>query len=360
MKWRGLLASAVIGSAVGPVVGLGVGLVIGLASCHRSDSVGGSPQAARAGELRGARLVVLGTAQDGGLPHASCGCARCAHARHEPSARRRVASLGLVFPAQRVAYLVDATPDLPEQLELVRAEFELTGSAAPRERVERAPLGAPRAGERSLERGGILLTHAHMGHYLGLAYLGFEVVHTQGLPVFATERMGEFLTHNGPWSQLVELGEIELETMRHDVPFELAGGVRVTAFAVPHRDEFSDTVGLRIDGPRQSFLYVPDTDDWALWSPSLVERLEGIDVALLDGSFYSLDELPGRDLDQVRHPLMFETMDLLEQRVARGELRVLFTHLNHSNLALGPGDEASSELERRGFAVLAEGAVFEL
>ena len=293
------------------------------------------------------RLVALGTVQDGGLPHAACTCERCARARREPTFRRRVASLAIHLPASDRVYLIDATPDLPEQLEAVAT---LRGRA-PAGRVDRAPLA------------GVLLTHAHIGHYLGLAHLGFEVVHTKDLPVWASPRMAAFLRDNGPWSQLVKLGNVALrEVIPGGGAVELGDGVSVAAFAVPHRDEYSDTLAYVIRGPRTAVLYIPDTDSWRAWPKPLPEviAMEKIDVALLDGTFYSLDELPGRSVTAIGHPLITETMDLLESLVKAGRLRVAFTHLNHSNPALAPESPARKAIEARGFRVLVEGEEIEL
>ena len=60
----------------------------------------------------------------------------------------------------------------------------------------------------------------------------------------------------------------------------------------------------------------------------------------MDGTFSSLDELPGREISQVPHPLMSETRALV--RGTRAELR--FIHLNHSNPALvAGGDDVAAE-----------------
>ncbi len=280
---------------------------------------------------------VLGTAQDGGLPHAACACDRCEAARRDRARRRRIASLALVLPASGRVFLIDATPDVREQLDLLADVRD-----PPAGRVDRTPVD------------GVFLTHAHIGHYLGLAFFGFEAVHTRGLPVWATRSTVSFLRENAPWDGLVGRGNVEPVEIAPGEPVELGEGVAVTALAVPHRREYTDTVGFLVAGPRARVLYVPDTDGWDEWRSPLVEVLANVDVALLDGSFYSLDELPGRDVASIGHPLMTETMDLVAGLVAAGRVRVLFTHLNHSNPALDPGADARREIERRGFAVAAE------
>jgi pyrroloquinoline quinone biosynthesis protein B len=281
---------------------------------------------------------VVGTVQDGGLPHAACTCTNCETARRHPDHRGQIASLALVLPASGRVYLIDVTPDIRDQL------YDLRDLRRPVDgRVDRSPLD------------GIFLTHAHIGHYLGLAFFGFEAVHTQGLPVWATPRMAEFLRHNGPWSQLVELNNIALQEITPGARIELEEGVSVTAIRAPHRDEYADTLAFRIDGPEQSLFYLPDTDSWAAWSQPLPEALAGIDYALLDGTFFSLDELPGRSVESIGHPLITQTLELLEETVRTTELQVFFTHLNHSNPALDPESDERREIESRGFRVLAEG-----
>jgi len=280
----------------------------------------------------------LGTAQDGGLPHAACTCPRCDAARRDPKQSRHIASIAIVVPSTGRRFLIDATPDLPQQLDLLPA----VGVHA-KGRVDRSPVD------------GVLLTHAHLGHYLGLAFFGFEAVHTSSLPVQATPRMAAFVRANAPWSRLVLRREIELREAPPGVTFDLDEGVRVTPFAVPHRDEDSDTVGFKIAGKRHVIAYVPDTDTWATWSTAAWQALAECDTVLVDGTFFAADELPGRDVSQIGHPLMVTTMDRLGDRVRSGRLRVLFTHLNHSNHALDSEGPERRALRARGFDVAEDG-----
>jgi pyrroloquinoline quinone biosynthesis protein B len=290
-------------------------------------------------------VVVLGTAQDGGLPQTGCDCTRCAAARKDPSLVRHVASLAIHSPKTGRVYLVDATPDLPAQIDRIHG-FR----AHPKGKVDRAPVD------------GVLLTHAHIGHYLGLAHFGFESLNTKDLPVYASPRMAEYLKASGPWSQLVRLGNISLREVQPGVRFELEEGLSVTAFPVPHRDEYSDTMAFLIRGPSKTLLYVPDTDTWDTWPRSLPEaiRQEKVDYALLDATFYSPDELPDRDVSKIRHPLITTSMDLLGSQVKSGAVKVYFTHLNHSNPAFDKDGVARKNIEARGFRVLEDGEVLGL
>ena len=333
-----------------PWIVAGLSLTAWLLGCSAGEEVrprgGRLPRASPISEAEateGPFVRVLGTVQDGGFPHAACSCTRCTAARKDPALQRKVASLALCFPSAPRVYLVDATPDIRQQLKAVGDV-----RSAPEGRVNRAPVD------------GIFLTHAHMGHYLGLGFFGFEAVNTTGLPVYCTPRMGEFLRNNGPWDQLVRLGNIQIRESLLAEPVTLDKGVTITALPVPHRDEYTDTVGFLIRGARSKLLYVPDTGTWQSWNPALPEIIKDVDIAILDGTFYSMDELPGRPVSSIGHPLITQSMDLLESEVHSGRLRVFFTHLNHSNPALEVDSRARRETEERGFRILEEGQTFPL
>lgn len=275
-----------------------------------------------------ARILVLGTAQDGGVPHAGCDCAACAAAYRDDTRRRRVASIAVVGASGRTL-LVDATPDL-------RSQLHRLALAAGRDRL------APDA---------LLITHAHVGHYLGLAFLGREAMNVRETPLWATASMEAFLCSNKPWSWLVERGQAVLRTLRPDHPVDF-DGVRITPFLAPHRGEDTDTVGLRIEGAARRLLYLPDADEL---TPDLIARIRGVDVALVDGTFYDPSELPGRDLAEIPHPFVADSVAALADAAAE----VWFTHLNHSNALIHPDAGRRPELPP-GFGVLEDGAAFSL
>jgi len=255
--------------------------------------------------------ILLGVAQDGGVPQAGCTCDHCRQARADPTLLQWVACLGLVDRAARKSWLIDATPDFREQLHALQ---------------ERAP---------DCSLAGIALTHAHVGHYAGLIHLGREAANTQGLPLYASARMAGFLRGHAPWSQLVRLGNVGLRILTSDQEIQLSPHLWLTPLTVPHRDEYSDTLAFVVQGPQRRLFYCPDIDGWDQWSRDLGQVLDGIDVALLDGTFYSGDELPGRDVTQIPHPLVTDTAE----RLAGTDCEVHLIHLNHSNPLLQPGPE---------------------
>ena len=279
------------------------------------------------------RVVVLGVAQDGGVPHIGCTQPLCARARRDPARRRRVAALGLVDDDRR--YLIDATPDIAAQLEA---------------------LNAGRTPNRRRPVDGILLTHAHVGHYAGLLYLGREALDAEAVAVYATPKMAAFLRDNQPWRSLVERRNVRVVevTPGHEIAL---GRLRVTVIAVPHRDELSDTVGYRVRGPSgRGVLYVPDVDKWERWDRRLDFEVAAVEVALLDGTFHDADELPGRDMAAVPHPFVKETLALLPPPMRK---RVRFIHLNHTNRLLWDA-AARAAVARQGAGVAREGDVIGL
>jgi len=318
-----------------------VGIVAsGLASCAAPRAEAAAPV-----PTDSPYVLVLGTAQDGGMPQIACTCDACEAAREDPGTRRLVTSLLLVDPTSGERWLFDAGPELPEQVELARGHGR---------RGEAAHAGRPALFD------GVFITHAHLGHYAGLLYLGREAYGSEPMTVFGTPRLLDFLGGNGPWSLLFGAGHAKGRALAPGATASLTESLSVTAIEVPHRDEFSDTVAFRIQGPAHALLYLPDIDKWDRWGTPLEDVLKTVDYALIDGTFYGPDELPGRDMAQVPHPFIVESMARLAPLAAGERAKVYFTHLNHSNPAAAPGGEAAARVSRAGFHVLDEGTVFGL
>lgn len=279
-------------------------------------------------------VLVLGIAQDGGVPQAGS----FGDARWDAETRtRKVVSLGIIDPRSGKRWMIDATPDFRAQsLELFRAS-----GGAPTPVVD-----------------GIFLTHAHMGHYTGLMFLGHESIGAKGVPVYAMPLMSEFLQSNGPWSQLVKYRNIELRPLAADVPVQLTDDVAVAPIMVPHRQEFSEVVGFRIDGPTRKVLWLPDIDSWEAWDAQgtrLEDVLNTVDVAYVDGTFYANGELPGRDMTGFPHPFITHTMQRLSALPPATRDKIRFIHLNHSNPALEADSDARRAIEHAGMHVADEG-----
>jgi pyrroloquinoline quinone biosynthesis protein B len=278
-------------------------------------------------------VVVLGIAQDGGVPQAG---AKPGPDSEADEFKRHVVSLAIIDPETAERWMIDATPDFPAQLRAL-------------DRI------APVPGTPGLQ--GIFLTHTHMGHYTGLMHLGHEAIGAHRVPVYAMPRMAEFLRTNGPWSQLVRLENIVIYPLRDGTPVRLNRRLSVTPLLVPHRQEYSEVVGYRIEGPTQSVLFVPDIDRWDQWDRHgrhLETELGRVDVAYLDGTFFADREIDGRDMSGFPHPFITTTMERLGPLPANERAKVRFIHLNHTNPALRRESAARRAIEAAGFRVAEE------
>lgn len=283
-------------------------------------------------------LHVLGTAQDAGLPHPNCFCKNCVEAIENPAFRRTAASLAIVLPEENAWHLIDATPDMKEQMARVQMKHNLQGRLM----------------------SSIFLTHAHLGHYPGLLFLGREAIGAKKIPVLAGAKMKKLLEEQAPWSQLTKLNNIELQEMHDGQAIAVSPDVTITPIDVPHRNEFSETFAFWITGTKKKVLYIPDIDRWEQWDKDIYEACKEADICLLDGTFHSTEDLKniGRDYREIPHPLMTETMDRLQDLVEQTE--IYFIHLNHSNPAIDSEGTVRKELEMKGFHIAEEGIEFVL
>ncbi len=256
-------------------------------------------------------VILLGAAQDAGLPHAGCNCENCVAASEDPGMAELPSSIAVVDRKTKSCWIIDATPALPEQLRLLE-------QICPGYDLE-----------------GFFLTHAHIGHYTGLIYLGREAMDSNSMPVYASPRLCSFLEDNGPWSQLVSLGNICLYPTATDRPVEITAAASIQAVGVVHRAEFSDTYAYTVLGPSRKLFYCPDIDSWEGWPGDLLSFLSDVDYALLDGTFFNAREIDQERLGEVPHPLVEQTVVML-----RGvSSEVHFIHMNHTNPLYREGPE---------------------
>lgn len=278
-------------------------------------------------------ILVLGIAQDAGYPQANCYEPHCMRAWNDPRLKRLASSIAIIDKQSRQKYLFDATPDIREQL------FHLH-TVAP---------------DSQFTLGGVFLTHGHMGHYTGLMQFGHEASNSKNIPVYAMPRMQKFLSSNGPWDQLVNYHNIQLVDLIAGEGVVLTDQLVVTPLLVPHRDEYTETVGFRIVGPCKSAIFIPDIDKWERWDTDIRDLIRSVDYALLDGSFFAEGELPGRDMSQIRHPFVVASMKLFSGLSAEEKSRVIFIHLNHTNPLLIDESDAQQLVRKQGFRVAYQG-----
>lgn len=282
-------------------------------------------------------ITILGIAQDAGYPQIDCDkdCCNAFYDGVEP--KKLVSCLGLVDLEHQRKWLFDATPDIGLQvLDLKRNHLD-NGKVID----------------------GIFLTHAHIGHYTGLMHLGFEGLGAKQIPVYTMPKMKTYLENNGPWSQLVSFGNIELQRLNNDSTIVLNNTLKVTPILVPHRDEYSETVGYKIEGKSKTALFIPDINKWHVWKKDIIEEVKKVDYAFLDASFFKDGEI-SRPMDQIPHPFTTETTTLFENETNDTKAKIFFIHFNHTNPALLKSHPLKDSIQNLGFNFAKQGDIFAL
>ncbi|AZJ35234.1 MBL fold metallo-hydrolase [Tenacibaculum singaporense] len=284
-------------------------------------------------------IVILGTIQDAGSPQIACKKECCANLFKNPDKKRQVTSLGVIDKQHHKTYLFEATPDIATQMKtLTKLE-----DGSDKEIAD-----------------GIFLTHAHIGHYTGLMYLGKEAMDADNTPVYTMPRMKEFLSENGPWNQLITRKNIALYPIKNEKTIELTKNIKVTPLMVPHRDEYSETVGYRITGPNKSALFIPDIDKWEKWDKNIIDEIKKVDYAFLDATFYSGKEINSRDISQIPHPFIIESLEKFKDLSKQEKNKIIFIHFNHTNPVINPTSEESEFVKSQGYRIAEIETVFDL
>ena len=269
-------------------------------------------------------LTILGIAQDAGYPHIGCN-KDCCNKNISDDVEYFVTSIGLSDIENNKHYLFEATPDITSQIKYLKDGVE---------------------NKKIID--GIFLTHAHIGHYSGLMYLGREALGAKNVPIYTMPRMKRFLEENGPWSQLVSLDNIDLKEINHNENVILSSDLRVIPIRVPHRDEFSETVGYKIIGKNKSALFIPDIDKWDLWDKNIIKEVKSVDYAFLDATFYSGEEI-NRSMSEIPHPFISETIDIFKDELIETKNKIHFIHFNHTNPVLNKNITLRDSIQKLGF-----------
>ena len=276
-------------------------------------------------------LKILGVVQDGGMPHLGNNKTCCENIKKD----KYVTSLMLMNNENNESFLFDASPDINKQLNFMG------------DRIKK-------------DLKGIFLTHAHIGHYTGLMYFGREALNSKLVNVYAMPRMKKFLEENGPWSQLVSLQNISIIELSNESKISIDSNVIVQPIEVPHRAEFSETVGYKIYGPNKTALFIPDIDKWYLWEKSIVDEIKQVDYAIIDATFYDSKEVNYRDISEIPHPFVTESMDLFDSIDIKEKNKIYFIHLNHTNPLLNEQSKQYKSVITKGYNVAKEEMILDL
>ncbi len=280
---------------------------------------------------QGVKLVVLGIAQDAGSPQIACK-KDCCIDLWKTGKTEAVVSLGLIDTKNQKHFLFEATPNITQQLQTLNTV----------------------AGNGS-DFDGIFLTHAHMGHYSGLLFLGKEALGGQSVPVYALPKMRQYLSNNGPWEQLISEQNIALQALTAFKEERISEEIKVTPIQVPHRDEYSETVGYLIKGPHKTALFIPDIDKWERWDTAIESLIKEVDYALLDATFFDGSELPNRDMAAIPHPFVKESLARFEPLEIKEKNKIYFIHFNHTNPLLKESSQESKEVGAKGYHIARSG-----
>jgi len=281
-------------------------------------------------------IYILGNVQDAGLPHIGCQHKFCKEKFNEFE-EYFTTSIAVIDPLNKKYILFETTPDLPYQLNYLEKKIF----------------------KKFILPESVFITHAHIGHYAGLMYFGREALGSKDLNVNVLPRMANFLNTNGPWSQLVEINNINIREINFGVKTNHLINISVTPIMVPHRDEYSETAAYEIIGTNKKALFIPDIDKWEKWDKNLIELVREFDYLLLDATFFDSKEI-NRDISEIPHPLVSETISLFDNLTNEDKSKVYFIHMNHTNMMLDPKSELTDYVISKGFNIARLGHKLEL
>ncbi len=277
-------------------------------------------------------IMILGIAQDGGIPHAGCGKLCCQKSWSNLSKRKLVTCLAIIDPISKQRWLIDATPDIKFQINNLHAVSE---------------------SNKILD--GIFLTHGHVGHYTGLLQLEKAVLNTFEIPVFVMPKLKRFIESNQPWSNLATSQNINLIKLTDQSKIVLNERISIIPFLVPHRAEYSETVGFQILGSNKKIIFIPDIDSWDSMDTSIENLIFENDLLFLDGTFFDGKELPNRDISKVPHPLISQSIKRFKTLPKRQKTKIKFIHFNHTNKVRDSKSTEHKQLMNSGLGLAKEG-----
>lgn len=319
-------------------------------------------------EMYKPRIIVLGVAQDGGYPQTGCQKKCC---KEDFTEQKYATCLCLVIPncyngkIEKDVYFFDCTPDFKYQLNFLNDLEKKLNS------------------ETDINIKGIFLTHAHIGHYLGLVNFGRECMNTHNIPVYAMEKMSKFIQNNAPFSLLVNLNNIKINIIQNGEHIKLKYNESVSLseklliiepFEVKHRGEFSETCGYRIFSVNKSVIFIPDIDSWENEVEStndgtinknidLDSLIKDNDYLFLDATFYSGEEISNRNVKDIPHPFIKDSIKVFDSIIGNDILiksKINFIHLNHTNPCLNPKSEEFKHVIESGYKLAEQGNIITL
>ena len=206
-----------------------------------------------------------------------------------------------------------------------------------------------------------MLTHAHLGHIEGIGQFGKEAMGCRNLTLVASESVALILQEKKLMNPFVRA-----DFGSQNLPKFQQGGVVFDFIPVPHRDDTSDTHAILISGENKRVLFLPDHDDWeqtlksvGYTNPNEWFQSLGATHVLLDATFWNGEELSGRDMKDVPHPTVEDSLARLQEGGIGGP-EIILIHLNHTNPLNNPNSHQSRMVEDAGHSIGQRGLTIEL
>lgn len=301
------------------------------------------------------KVLILGSGSNGGVPEWDCSCGNCSRARRQKQHRRTRSSIVLTVDGKKHV-LIDASPDLKAQLE--------ASGLYPKDLKTRDHY------ERSTSIDSILLTHGHGDHCTGIFELSTGKCFN--IPVYASSDLIEYLFGTVVKPKFFrDLGRLASDyvqplTLQENTRISLLNGqIEAQGFEIPHTTVVNGacfptkTYGYELIFNDKRLVYTPDLGDI---SESLLKRIEGSQLFILDGTFWWEDELERisglkKTSQELGHIAMEKSLDILRDVSID---RVVYTHMNHTNPILDPKSSLRSKLGQVGFKLAEDNQVINI
>ena len=283
------------------------------------------------------RILILGSAAGGGFPQWNCGCGNCVGIRQKRLRGKARTHAQIALSSDGSSwFLAGASPDLTRQIEI-------------------SPNLHPRA-SRDSPIAGVVLASADLDHVAGLLLLR----ELQPFRVYAASSILRILREENSMFGMLNRVEPQVvwTSMDAGAPFPLLSadgndsGLRCEALYLSGRYPKyvkSDAAKLGSLEASAALFFTSTSGKKVAYLPAigalndaLLQKIDGANLLLFDGTFWSDDELirvqgGGETAHQMGHIPVQESLQLLN---AINVERKMFIHLNNTNPIL---DESSAE-----------------
>ena len=305
------------------------------------------------------RITILGSAAGGGFPQWNCNCRNCAGVRNGSvkAKPRTQSSIFVQGDGGRDGVLFNASPDILEQ-------------------IRSNPTLQPGRAVRDTAIAGVVLMDGQIDHATGLFMLRER---GRPLPLWCTDPVEEDLSTGNPVLKVlghycgVQRHRIGLEGAAFEVPGAEHLGFRAFPLSSkaapysPHRDAPvpGDNIGMLITDRRsgRSAFYAPGLGEI---TPALFDVMSGADAVLVDGTFWTDDEMirlglskkTARDIGHLPQSGAGGMIDWLDRLPATA--RRLLIHINNTNPILDENSVERATLAQHRIEVCEDGMTIEL